>query len=199
VVALVLNRENLFPDNWIYIHTPGVKIGRIQNFNNWSKAMVPDPGRTCLGMESFCFEGDGLWSASDAELIELARRELGILELADPALVVDGTVVRMPKAYPVYDSEYRRHLNVLREFIDPIQNLHTIGRNGMHKYNNQDHSMLTAMMTVANMFGARQDVWEVNTDFDYHEEQRLDVPQPVHQESLEMNSATAGRAVAAAG
>ena len=172
-VALILKKENLFPDNWIYIHTPGVKVGRIQNFNNWSKAMVPEPGRTCLGMEYFCFEGDGLWTSPDSDLIELARKELGMLGLADPDLVVDGTVVRMPKAYPIYDGEYAQYLQKVRTFIDPISNLHLIGRNGMHKYNNQDHSMLTAMMTVWNMFGASHDVWSVNTDFEYHEEMKV--------------------------
>ena len=174
VVALILKQENLFPDNWIYIHTPGVKVGRIQNFNNWSKAMIPEPGRTCLGMEYFCFEGDGLWSSSDAELIALATKELGQLGLADPNLVVDGTVVRMPKAYPIYDSVYRGHLDVVRAHLDTLTNLHPVGRNGMHKYNNQDHSMLTAMMSVWNMQGASHDVWEVNTDYEYHEEQRLE-------------------------
>lgn len=174
LVALILDRENLFPDNWIYIHTPGVKVGRIQNFNNWSRAMVPDPGRTCLGLEYFCFRGDGLWSSSDADLIALASRELESLGLAPAGQVVDGTVIRMPKAYPIYDADYRQRLDRVREFIDPIPNLHTVGRNGMHKYNNQDHSMLTAMMAVWNMQGARHDIWSVNTDFEYHEEQRLE-------------------------
>jgi protoporphyrinogen oxidase len=175
-VALMVDQEPLFPDNWIYIHTPGVKVGRIQNFNNWSRAMVPEAGKTCLGMEYFCFEGDHLWASADADLIALARRELGALGLADPARVVDGCVVRMPKAYPVYDAEYAAHLAVVREHLDRIANLHTVGRNGMHKYNNQDHSMLTAMMTVANMRGASHDVWSVNTDYEYHEEQRLEPP-----------------------
>lgn len=197
-VALIVDREDLFPDNWIYVHEPTVKVGRIQNFNNWSRAMVPDRGRTCLGLEYFCFEGDGLWTTADSELLALAARELETLGLAKGAKVVDGTVVRMPKAYPVYDADYRRHLGVLREFIDPIPNLHTVGRNGMHKYNNQDHSMLTAMMTVANMFGARHDVWEVNTDFDYHEEQRLDAPQPLHEGVLEARPAPGSRILAEA-
>jgi len=178
VVALILEADKLFPDNWIYIHTPGVKVGRIQNFNNWSIAMVPDKGRTCLGMEYFCFEGDGLWTSKDSDLVELAKKELGALGLADPKLVVDGTVVRMPKAYPIYDSEYRAHLGRVRSFIDPIANLHPVGRNGMHKYNNQDHSMLTAMMVTWNMNGAAHDVWEVNTDFEYHEEQKLEPKRP---------------------
>jgi protoporphyrinogen oxidase len=174
-VALMIDADNVFPDNWIYIHTPGVKVGRIQNFNNWSRAMVPEPGKTCLGMEYFCFEGDGLWTSSDADLVAMATRELGELGLVDPSKVREGTVVRMPKAYPVYDSTYAQHLNTLRTFIDPIRNLHTVGRNGMHKYNNQDHSMLTAMMSIDNMRGASHDVWSVNTDYEYHEEQKVGV------------------------
>jgi len=177
VVALMLDQEELFPDNWIYIHTPGVKVGRVQNFNNWSRALVPEEGRTCLGLEYFCFKGDGLWNSSDQELIDLATTELAELGLAGDAKVLDGAVIRMPKAYPIYDSAYRGHLEAIRDFIDPIGNLHTVGRNGMHKYNNQDHSMLTAMMAVDNMHGGSHDIWEVNTDFEYHEEQRLDQPQ----------------------
>ena len=173
-VALMIDADNVFPDNWIYIHTPGVKVGRIQNFNNWSRAMVPEAGTTCLGLEYFCFEGDGLWSSPDADLVALATKELGELGLVDASKVRDGCVVRMPKAYPVYDSTYAAHLSTLRSFIDPISNLHTVGRNGMHKYNNQDHSMLTAMMSVANMRGASHDVWSVNTDFEYHEEQKIE-------------------------
>ncbi len=180
VVALMLKAENLFPDNWIYIHTPGVKVGRIQNFNNWSKAMVPEPGHTCLGLEYFCFKGDGLWDAKDADLVALAKKEFLSLGLCDPNVeVVDGAVIRMPKAYPIYDSEYRGHLDVIREHIDAIPNLHTVGRNGMHKYNNADHSMLTAMFALENMQGASHDVWAVNTDFEYHEEQKLDDKQNV--------------------
>jgi protoporphyrinogen oxidase len=174
VVALILNRDKLFPDNWIYIHTPGVKVGRIQNFNNWSAAMVPTPNTTVLGMEYFCFKGDGLWESDDKVLIARASRELEELGLAKATEVVDGAVIRMPKAYPIYDSVYRGHLEVVRGYIDPIRNLHTVGRNGMHKYNNQDHSMLTAMMAIWNMKGATHDLWEVNTDFEYHEEQKLE-------------------------
>jgi protoporphyrinogen oxidase len=174
VVALMLQKENLFPDNWIYIHTPGVTVGRIQNFNNWSKAMVPVPGMTCLGMEYFCFKGDGLWDSPDEALIAQASRELEALGLAKAADVVDGAVIRMAKAYPIYDAAYRGHLDNVRAHIDTLPNLHTVGRNGMHKYNNQDHSMLTAMMAVQNMQGASHDIWNVNTDFEYHEEQRLE-------------------------
>lgn len=176
VVALMIDEEDLFPDNWIYIHTPGVRVGRIQNFSNWSAAMVPEPGKTCLGLEYFCFEDDTLWASSDQQLIALASRELGELGLASPERVVDGTVIRVPKAYPIYDSTYREHLDVVRGFVDPIPNLHTVGRNGMHKYNNQDHSMLTAFFAVENMHGAQHDLWAVNTDFEYHEEQRVEHP-----------------------
>lgn len=172
IVSLVLDREHVFPDNWIYVHTPGVRVGRVQNFNNWSAAMVPDAGRTCLGMEYFCFEGDGLWVSTDEELIELASRELEALGLASASDVVDGCVVRVPKAYPVYDATYRQHLDQVRSCIDAIPNLHTVGRNGMHKYNNQDHSVYTAMLTLDNMRGnAQHDVWAVNTDLEYHETQ----------------------------
>jgi UDP-galactopyranose mutase len=129
-------------------------------------------------MEYFCFEGDGLWPARDVDLVAQATRELEALGLAGDAKVVDGTVVRMQKAYPVYDSVYREHLDAVRSFIDPITNLHPVGRNGMHKYNNQDHSMLTAMFAVANMDGASHDVWAVNTDFEYHEEQKIEERQP---------------------
>jgi protoporphyrinogen oxidase len=174
VVALILRRENLFPDNWLYIHTPGVQVGRIQNFNNWSAAMVPERGRTCLGMEYFCFRGDGLWNSSDEALVAQASRELEALGLATASDVVDGTVIRMPKAYPIYDEGYRNRLDVVRSYIDPIPNLHTVGRNGMHKYNNQDHSMMAAMLAVQNMQGASHDIWNLNTDLDYHEEQRVE-------------------------
>ena len=174
MVALILDAEDLFPDNWIYVHSEDVRVGRIQNFNNWSKAMVPDPGRTCIGLEYFCFKGDDLWTMADEDLIKLASRELSELGLADPTKVVDGSIVRMPKAYPVYDWRYREHLERVRESVDGIPNLHLVGRNGMHKYNNQDHSMLTAMMTLENMRGATHDTWAVNTDFEYHEHQRLE-------------------------
>jgi protoporphyrinogen oxidase len=173
LVALILDREGLFPDNWLYIHTPGLKVGRVQNYNNWSPALVPERNRTCLGMEYFCSRGDELWSKDDKGLVELASQELSELGLAPGASVVDSAVVRAPDAYPVYDSTYRDHLHSVRLFLDPIVNLHTVGRNGMHKYNNQDHSMYAAMLTVANMQGANHDVWEVNTDFEYHEAQKV--------------------------
>ncbi|MCC6712061.1 MAG: NAD(P)/FAD-dependent oxidoreductase [Candidatus Dadabacteria bacterium] len=169
-VSLIIDTPVLCPDNWIYIHDPGVRLGRIQNFKNWSEEMVPDPEKTCLGLEYFCFEGDGLWTMSDRDLIELGKKELGMIGLCDPSLVVDGTVVRMPKAYPVYDSTYRESLATIRGYLSGIDNLQLVGRNGMHKYNNQDHSMLTAMLAARNISGADYDLWRVNTDQEYHEE-----------------------------
>lgn len=169
-VSLIINKADLFDDNWIYIHDSAVKVGRIQNFKNWSPFMVPDQSKTCLGLEYFCFEGDGLWTMSDEDLVKLGAEELGRLGLANPDDVEDGTVVRMPKAYPVYDSVYQEALNTIREFLSGFPNLHLVGRNGMHKYNNQDHSMLTAMLAVKNILGANYDVWQVNVDEEYHEE-----------------------------
>lgn len=170
IVSLIIDKENLFPDNWIYIHSPEVKVGRIQNFKNWSPAMVPDATKTCLGMEYFCNENDEIWSMTDAELIELATREIAKLTLANSNDVKDGTVIRQPKAYPVYDREYRQHLQVIQEFIETLDNVQTVGRNGMHRYNNQDHSMLTAMLAVQNLAGENHDLWEVNTERSYYEE-----------------------------
>jgi protoporphyrinogen oxidase len=179
LVALVVDHPALFPDNWIYVHSPGVAVGRIQNFKNWSADMVSNPGSTVLGMEYFCSQGDRTWSMGDDELIAFATRELESLGLTAGARVIDGTVLRVPKAYPTYDSSYRESVAVIRAFLDPLENFHTIGRNGMHKYNNQDHSMFTAMLTVENLQGASHDVWSVNTDFDYQEEVRVNGGQPV--------------------
>jgi protoporphyrinogen oxidase len=169
-VSLIVNQEKLFEDNWIYIHDPEVKVGRIQNFKNWSPHMVPDQSKTCLGLEYFCFEGDGLWNTPDDELIKRATMELATLGLVRKQDVEDGAVVRMPKAYPVYDGEYVQAVNTIREFITELGNLYLVGRNGMHKYNNQDHSMLTAMLSVKNILGAKYDVWGVNVENEYHEE-----------------------------
>jgi protoporphyrinogen oxidase len=169
-VVLVVNRRDLFPDNWIYIHDPGVRLGRVQNFKNWSADMVPDSSKTCLGLEYFCFEGDGLWAMRDEELIELGKRELQQLGLARAEEVEDGTVLRVPKAYPVYDSTYRESLDTLRDFFASVPNLQLVGRNGMHRYNNQDHSMMTAVLAVRNILGESHDLWQVNTDAAYNEE-----------------------------
>jgi protoporphyrinogen oxidase len=169
-VALMLRGSGLFPDNWIYVHDPGVRVGRIQNYNNWSPEMVPDPDTTCLGLEYFCFEGDDLWNSPDARLIELARSKIGRLGLVDPARVFDGAVLRIRKAYPIYDGTYKRGLEAVREFLGGIGNLQLVGRNGMHRYNNQDHSMLTAILAARNILGARFDLWRVNVEEDYQEE-----------------------------
>ena len=170
-VALVVPAEAGFPDNWIYIHSPDVKVGRIQNFGSWSPYLVKD-GNTCLGLEYFVFEGDELWTASDEELIERGKRELAVLGLCDPTVVEAGYVVRQPKAYPVYDEVYADNVAVLNRWIvENTPNVHPVGRNGMHKYNNQDHSMFTAMLTVENILGkGDHDIWTVNVDEDYHEE-----------------------------
>lgn len=169
-VALVVEGENPFPDNWIYIHEPGVKLGRIQNFKNWSEAMIGRPGTTCLGLEYFCFEGDGLWSMTDDDLIELGKRELAQLGLARPEAIREGAVVRVEKAYPVYDPGYQENVAVIRAALAPFGNLQPVGRNGMHKYNNQDHSMMTAMLAARNLSGGSFNLWNVNTDAEYHEE-----------------------------
>jgi protoporphyrinogen oxidase len=169
IVALIVDRADLFPDNWIYVHSPIVKVGRIQNFKNWSMAMVPDPSKTCLGMEYFCSEGDTLWQMSDTELLDLATRELDMLGLAPAAAVEDGTVLRQPKAYPVYDQDYRQHLRVIQAYLATLENLQTVGRNGMHRYNNQDHSMLTGLLAARNLLGKNYDLWEVNTERSYYE------------------------------
>jgi len=171
-VALVVRPTRRFSDNWIYIHDPGVKVGRVQNFSSWSPEMVPDPALACYGLEYFCFEGDGLWAAADADLVRLAARELETLGLVAAGDVLDGHVVRQPKAYPVYDDGYARHVDTIRRGLDDAcPGLHLVGRNGMHKYNNQDHAMMTAMLTVRNILAGRRvyDVWSVNQDAEYHE------------------------------
>jgi protoporphyrinogen oxidase len=170
IVALIVDQVDLFPDNWIYIHSPEAKVGRIQNFKNWSPEMVPDASKTCLGMEYFCSQGDSIWEMSDTELIELATRELASLGLAKVGDVEDGVVIRQPKAYPVYDRDYRQHLEVIKDFLTTFENLQTIGRNGMHRYNNQDHAMLTGMLAVRNLLGEQHDLWDVNTERSYYEE-----------------------------
>ena len=171
-VALMARREPLFADNWIYIHDPSVRVGRVQNFRSWSPEMVPD-GMTCLGLEYFCFEGDGLWNAPDGELIALATREAAQIGLIAAADVVDACVVRQAKAYPVYDEAYRDNIAAIRLDLETAYpTLHVIGRNGMHRYNNQDHAMMTAMLTARNIVAGRRvyDVWNVNEDAEYHEE-----------------------------
>jgi protoporphyrinogen oxidase len=169
-VVLIVKRASVFPDNWIYIHSPTVKMGRIQNYKNWSPAMVPDLSRTSLGLEYFLWDKDAEWSWSDARLIELGIRECAQVELIDPHDVEHGTVVRMQKAYPVYDQWYHTSLATVRQYLESFSNLQTIGRNGLHRYNNQDHSMLTGIYAARNIAGERYDVWSVNTEEAYHED-----------------------------
>ena len=171
-VALITTRKDLFADNWIYIHDPSVKVGRVQNFRSWSPEMVPDPNLACLGLEYFCFEGDEMWDMSDEDLTALATREIAKIGLVDEDEVIDACVVRQPKAYPVYDDDYKHHVKMIR--LDLERNhptLHLVGRNGMHKYNNQDHAMMTAMLTVENILAGKRvwDIWNVNEDAEYHE------------------------------
>ncbi|WP_260597612.1 NAD(P)/FAD-dependent oxidoreductase [Sphingomonas endolithica] len=171
-VALMIRSDDLFPDNWIYVHDPRVKVGRVQNFRSWSPEMVPDAALACVGLEYFCFEGDGIWSSSDADLIALATQELATLGLCDPATVVGGRVVRQEKAYPVYDDAYRANVDAMRDELETrYPTLHLVGRNGMHRYNNQDHAMMTAMLTVRNIVAGEKlyDIWDVNEDAEYHE------------------------------
>jgi protoporphyrinogen oxidase len=168
-VALVVPESRSFPDNWIYIHAPEVNVGRIQNYGSWSPYLVKD-GRTCLGLEYFVFEGDAMWNTSDDELITLATKELSVLGLVEPGDVEAGYVVRVPKAYPYYDFAYRANVETIKRYLEAeAPNIHPVGRNGMHKYNNQDHSMYTAMLTVENLFGATHDIWSVNVEEEYHE------------------------------
>ena len=174
-VAIVVPQEFAFPDNWIYIHAPEVRVGRIQNFGSWSPYLVKE-GRTCLGLEYFVSIGDDLWVMPDDDLIELAKREIATLGLADPTRVEAGFVVRMPKAYPVYDIDYQANVETIRTWLTQnMPNVHPVGRNGMHKYNNQDHSMYTAMLTVENIVdGTHHDIWAVNVEEEYHEEKSGD-------------------------
>lgn len=185
IVGLIVNKKDLFPDQWIYVHSPDVRAGRIQNFKNWSAAMVPDPEKTSVGMEYFCNQGDEIWTMSNAELIDLASRELSELGLAEIDDIINGFVVRQPNAYPIYDHEYNKHLKVIRDFLGAIDNLQTIGRSGMHRYNNMDHSMHTGMLAAQNIAGANHDPWEVNEEKEYLEEdKKAEVEQLVCEKAL---------------
>ena len=193
IVSLVVNRKDVVPDNWIYVHDPSVKVGRIQNFKNWSPAMVPDPNKTCLGMEYFVFENDELWSSPDDKLIELARKEIAQLGLVRPEEIEDGAVVRMPKAYPLYQDSYTEQVKVIRHYLEQnLSNLQLVGRNGMHKYNNQDHSMMTALGAARNILGAHHDLWAINTEPDYQEEKKAptskELPHPAYAEPLRVGA-----------
>ncbi|MEO0061514.1 MAG: UDP-galactopyranose mutase precursor [Pseudomonadota bacterium] len=222
-VALMIRSDDLFPDNWIYIHDSKVKVGRVQNFRSWSPEMVPDENVACVGLEYFCFEGDGLWSMADADLVDLAKSEMAILGLVSPDKVIGGAVVRQEKAYPVYDEDYAANVAAMRaELEGRYPTLHLVGRNGMHRYNNQDHAMMTAMLTVENILAGQRiyDTWCVNEDAEYHEagdegaEKVLpardaitpdqaaalasvrDVPQPIAQPAMSASAAAEGREAA---
>ena len=174
-VALVIDGEDLFPDNWIYIHEPGVRVGRIQNFRSWSPWMVPDPSKASVGLEYFCFQGDDLWDATDEELVELATSEIHQLGLADRSKVERGFVTRVPLAYPMYDADYKERVATIRAWLETFSNLQQVGRNGLHRYNNSDHSMLTSIRAVENIFdNADHDLWAVNAESVYHEEDVAD-------------------------
>jgi protoporphyrinogen oxidase len=173
IVALIVKARALFSDNWIYVHDPTVKVGRVQNFRSWSPEMVPDPELACLGLEYFCFEDDGLWAMADCDLVALATREITKIGIVAATDVIKGVVVRQAKAYPVYDDDYKANVDVVRREIEArFPTLHLVGRNGMHKYNNQDHAMMTAMLTVENILAnaRRFDIWNVNEDAEYHED-----------------------------
>jgi protoporphyrinogen oxidase len=173
LVALMTTETEPFPDNWIYIHDPGTRAGRVQNFGAWSQGMVR-AGTTCLGVEYFCFEDDEIWSMPDWEAVELAKSELARIGLINPDKVIDGVKVRVPKAYPMYDSNYETAVAVIREYLERFDNLQTCGRNGLHRYNNQDHSMWTAILATLNVLdNESHDVWSVNTEAEYHEEGEL--------------------------
>jgi protoporphyrinogen oxidase len=170
IVTLILDHADPFPDNWIYIHSPDVKVGRIQNFRAWSAEMLPRADTASIGMEYFCQSGDDLWEMSDEALRELASRELEQLGLARADDVVGAAIIRQPKAYPVYDGNYKEALETVGAWLRQFTNFQTVGRNGLHRYNNQDHSMLSAMYAARNVLGADYDVWNVNVERSYHEE-----------------------------
>ncbi len=195
IVVLIVEQETLFPDNWIYIHDPEITVGRIQNFKNWSPDMVPDQSKTSLGMEYFCSEGDNLWEMGDDDLIKLAKREIEALGLARAADVVDGTIIRQKKAYPVYDEAYRSHLSVIQEYLAGFENLQAVGRNGMHRYNNQDHSMLTGLLAARNVLGEQHDLWAVNTERSYHEEFTVEEAQQQEEKQLSLPQGTLASSV----
>lgn len=172
IVGLILRKTNLFPDQWIYIHSPDVHVGRIQNFKNWSSAMVPNNTTSSIGMEYFCDTGDSIWQKNNKDLIKMATSELEELGLAKAEDVIDGTVIRQSMAYPVYDKGYNTRVQIIRDYLDTIENLQTVGRNGMHRYNNMDHSMQTGILAAGNIAGGNFNLWEINEEEQYLEEDR---------------------------
>ncbi|OGD90422.1 FAD-dependent oxidoreductase [Candidatus Curtissbacteria bacterium RIFCSPHIGHO2_02_39_8] len=173
IVVLIISKKQLFSDQWIYIHDPEVHVGRIQNFKNWSRFMVLKSEMTCLGLEYFCSSKDDLWNKTDDKIIEIAVKELEFLGLIDKTEVLSGKVIRVPKAYPVYDKEYLSRVNVIKNYLQNFKNLQVVGRNGMHKYNNQDHAMMTGLLAARNILGGTFNLWRINTDAEYAEEERI--------------------------
>lgn len=191
-VVLMMKDRKLFDDNWIYIHDPQVKVGRIQHFKSWSPYMVTDDKMVCYGLEYFCFEGDGMWNSSNEDLVKMASMELEKIGLCQPGEITDSWVVRQQKAYPVYNHTYQQHMEVIKEECAHLPGLILVGRNGMHKYNNQDHSMMTAMLAVKNIIAGKPlyDLWLVNQDAEYHEagirpgeEGGRKIPEAIHIEA----------------
>ena len=170
-VALIIPSEDAFSDNWIYIHEPGVKVGRVQNYGSWSPYMVKD-NKTCLGLEYFVNVGDELWDKADDDLINMAINEIEKLELVKEGTVEKGYVIRMPKAYPVYDLDYQNNVDLIKNWLlEEHPNIFPMGRNGMHRYNNQDHSMVTAIESIRNLLlNQKRDIWKINVEEEYHEE-----------------------------
>ena len=168
-VCLIVDRADLFPDNWIYIHSPEVEVGRIQNFKNWNPDMVPDQSKTALGMEYFCFENDKLWNISDKDLISLSSRELETIGLGKSSEVIDGFVIRQKDTYPIYKIGYKEHLEKIYEYIKTFDNLQAIGRGGTFRYNNMDHSILSGLYAARNIMGEHHDVFSINIDEAYQE------------------------------
>lgn len=171
-VGVVVNKENIFPDNWIYIHSPEIKAGRLQNFKNWNPEMVPDPATTSLGLEFFCFASDPVWSQPDKNLIDTAIEDLANLHFGETKDLTDAVVIRVPKAYPVYLPDYQANVKIIKDYLEKLPGLQTIGRNGLHRYNNQDHSMMTGLYAAWNLKGENHSVWDVNVEEEYHEVQR---------------------------
>jgi protoporphyrinogen oxidase len=173
-VDVIVNKEKVFPDNWIYIHSPEVKLGRIQNFKNWSAAMVPDPNKTSLGLEYFCDENDPFWNMPDDELFKFAAAELETIKIARADEIEDYKIVRVPKAYPVYKMGYKANLEIISKYLSQFTNLQLIGRYGLFKYNNMDHSIMTGLYAAKNIAqGANlYNTWEINTDDEYLEESK---------------------------
>ncbi|MCK4759254.1 MAG: NAD(P)/FAD-dependent oxidoreductase [Candidatus Aminicenantes bacterium] len=168
-VGLIIDKPSIFPDNWIYIHSPEVQVGRIQNFKNWSPEMVPNPKMTTLGLEYFCFDTDDIWKKDNEELIEMAKEEAVKLKFASREEIIDGLVIRSPKTYPIYDEGYLERVGIIQNYLVGLKNFQTMGRNGLHRYNNQDHSMLSAMYAIRNILGEDYSVWDINIDDEYHE------------------------------